>query len=110
MIRRAAKAIASSETPRLDRPKRYPDGHYRIVARTYLDLLGEGRTPGILDLVAQRETKRLKRTITRETARDWVQRAADLGYLVGRKPGAAGGEAGPRLIDEESATKEEDDG
>jgi hypothetical protein len=71
--------------------RKYPDSHYRDIALIYLDLLDQGYRRGILIQLAE------QLGIRRETARDWVHRARELGYLTTSQHGRAGAQPGPQL-------------
>ena len=72
-------------------PSRYPDDHYHDVAILYLELLRQGQGQKILVTLAA------LLGISRQTARNWVHRARQLGYLAQGTRGRAGATPGPKL-------------
>jgi hypothetical protein len=80
----------------------YPENHYRDVALAYLDLLAQGQARKIIVELAH------KLGVSRNTARNWVYRARQLGYLAKGTQGRAGAAAGPRLhpTDDPRATQQ----
>jgi hypothetical protein len=76
----------------------FPDDFYRGIAGEYLELQSAGIGRGILLEIAQRGSDRLGRPVARETARDWVRRATELGYLSPGMSGKAGRLPGPNLF------------
>ncbi len=94
---RAAATAATAGTARRRGRKGWGEEHYRRVALEYLALQREGVGRGILNRLAEREAKRLKKPIARETMRDWVRRARELGFLAGGVRGRAGARPGPNL-------------
>jgi hypothetical protein len=90
--------IAAASHPRKrGRPPR-PEAHYRDVALEYLEIY-EGGSRTVLKELAER------RGIPRQTVRDWVARARQIGYLAPGKQGRAGGTPGARLIAESGARR-----
>ena len=85
------QALQRASRPPVRQGRKYPDSHYRDIAILYLDLLNHGHAHRILHELAQ------QLGIRRETARDWVHRARELGYLTGSHHGRAGALPGPRL-------------
>jgi hypothetical protein len=86
-----ADAIKRAEPDVSDRRRKYPDDHYRSVALLYLQLLAQGHgSKPIADLAN-------KLGVTRTTARNWIHRARQLGYLTQGTRGKPGANAGPRL-------------
>jgi hypothetical protein len=92
------QALARARQPPQRQGSRYPDSHYRDVAILYLNLLNAGHGRRILQQLAQQLNTR------RETARDWVHRARELGYLTNSHQGRPGALPGPRLHDSTSDT------
>jgi hypothetical protein len=71
----------------------FPDDFYRWVAGVYLESQGRG----VILEIARLGSERLGRPVARETARDWVHRATDLGYLSPGLSGKAGRLPGPNF-------------
>jgi hypothetical protein len=63
--------------------------HYRRIALRYLEILEERRD--VLVALAQEES------VPRETIRDWVRKATELGFLGPGTPGRAEQRPGPNL-------------
>lgn len=89
-------AAATQAAERIgDPPKRgrkgYGDDFYRDVARTYLSLLGQGWTKGILNEMARLADR------PRDTIATWVREARKREFLTPGTPGRAGAEPGPKL-------------
>ena len=76
--------------PRKRGPRGHPDEHYRRVAYLYLKLYQAGARPLLVVLGQQLQ-------VPAETARDWVHRARELGFLSPGKQGRKGATPGPRL-------------
>jgi hypothetical protein len=76
--------------------KGYPNEHYRWIAVRYLEIVGTGRRD-VLKALATEEEARLGRPVPRETVRDWVRKATELGYLAPGKRGRASARPGPNL-------------
>lgn len=93
---KSAKVVAQSLRPGdLKRGRRgYPDDHYRRIAFAYLALQDQEWSRGLLGELARQENR------PRETIRDWVHRAGELGFLAGATPGRAGRLPGPRLYEQ----------
>jgi hypothetical protein len=88
-------AAAAAQRP-LNRGRHgYPDDHYRRIALRYLKLVEERRD--VLVALAQEESEGLGRDVPRETVRDWVRRATELGFLLPGTPGRASKRPGPNL-------------
>jgi hypothetical protein len=103
-VKRAKRVAAAAARQPLNRGRRgYPHDHYRRIALRYLALLEERRD--VLVGLAQEESDLLGKAVPRETVRDWVRRATELGFLVPGTPGRASNRPGPNLY-----KKEEDDG
>ena len=88
-------AEATARRPRGRRGR--TDAHYRDIAIAYLEVYESGVSRGILDELAARYGR------PRETIRDWVRRARELGFLTTGTQGRAGAEPGPRLLSERDA-------
>jgi hypothetical protein len=84
-------ADAVKRTRSSTRRRKYPDDHYRDVALLYLQLLGQGQTSTPIAHLAK------KLGVTTPTARNWVHRARQLGYLTQGSRGKPGAQPGPRL-------------
>lgn len=94
---------------------RLPDAHFAQIARDYIDLHKAGVRQGILRQIAERESQRRGTPVSWRTARSWVERARDLGYLgrgdkKGRheSSGRMNAVPGPRLLNIDK--KEDADG
>jgi hypothetical protein len=92
----AQAAAAEAERPLRRGRKGYPKEHYHRIALRYLDLIGSGRRD-VLKALAAEEEKRLGRAVPRETVRDWVRKATELGFLAPGKQGRASARPGPNL-------------
>jgi hypothetical protein len=68
----------------------HPDSHYRDVALAYLELCDAGEKP-LLPRLGERFG------VPSQTARDWVHRARELGFILPGKQGRKGASPGPRL-------------
>lgn len=103
-----AAARISVSSSRAGRPA-LPDEHYEHVAHLYLELYGQGVKRGIIAELAERMSTP-DHAVPRETARDWIKRSRDLGFLSPGKQGRAGAVPGPRLLPDTTQPKEETDG
>jgi hypothetical protein len=89
-VKRAKRAAAAAAKQPLNRGRRgYPHDHYRRIALRYLERLEERRD--VLVALAQEES------VPRETIRDWVRKATELGFLARGTPGRAEKRPGPNL-------------
>lgn len=97
-VPRVARGLAGKVGPESFRPGRggYPTDVYEWVATQYLDLLRAG-SRSVLAELARRASERFGRPVSVSTARDWVHRARELGFLTKGSRGRAQAEPGPRL-------------
>ncbi len=97
-VPRVARGLAAKVGPGSFRPGRggYPTDVYEWVALEYLALLRAG-SRSVLAELARRASKRFGRPVSISTARDWVHRARELGFLTTGRWGRAQAEPGPRL-------------
>lgn len=90
-VRRARRAASLAAQQPLNRGRRgYGPNHYRRIALRYLELVSEGRRNVLVALAAEEGRPR-------ETVRDWVRRATELGFLSPGKQGRAEARPGPNL-------------
>ena len=85
-----ADAMQRARSPRRD-GRSYPNEHYRDIALLYLNLLSEGHRRRVTTHLAQ------QLGVPPATARNWIHRARQLGYLTPSRQGQPGAHAGPRL-------------
>jgi len=88
----ASAVLAAHDRPRRGRPP-LPDSHYAAVAEAYLEICDEGLQSTVLVELARRFNR------PRETMRDHVGRARELGYLSRGRQGRPGASPGPRLVE-----------
>ena len=93
-VRETLEELTAAPTKR-GRPG-FDDTFYEQIARQYLDLQARHGARGLLDRLGDAQAPPCQR----ETVRDWVRRATQLGYLSPATPGRAGRSAGARLTTE----------
>jgi hypothetical protein len=92
----AERAADEAAKPR----RRRPESHYERIARRHTELANK-RTRNVLQVLAEEESEREGRVVPRETIRDWVSKATELGFLAKGNRGKAVARPGPRLSGED---------
>ena len=88
---RLADALARAGKPRPRTGRSYPDDHYRDIALLYLNLINQGHRRRITTELAE------QLNVPTPTARNWIHRARQLGYLTPAQQGQPGAHPGPNL-------------
>ncbi len=82
---------------RIGRGRGRGDEFYKWVALEYVQALAED-SRRIHEVIAEHAQQTQGLDVGRETVRDWIKRARELGFLTAGQQGRAGGELGPRFF------------
>ena len=96
-MRRAVSAARAAGSGR-----RLTDDYLRHLTLAYLDLTQE-KSKGVLADLANSESARLGRSVSRTQVHDWLSAARERGFLKRGSPGRASGEIGPNFYAEPEA-------